>query len=266
MYNRNVCFSSKGVISMISKLSLDQMNALSISELELLRYLDGHKLEIQDLSIQKLAQMRFVSTATIMRLCKKIGFKGYSELKFYLKEEAQNQIQVNQNPTIQDVIKMNLRSIEETASHLDDHMLEKIVDVMLASKTIHFFGKGITSTILSYISKLLLTRGVINGYYEDTHIAYIAAEQMSEDDVVFICSLSGSTHQTIRMGQIAKSRGAKVITITTTTQNELSKIADYAISFHSEGDLIKPDDIVSREPILFILNTIVTLYFNKKKT
>ena len=250
---------------LISKLSLDQINALSISELELLRYLDGHKLEIQDLSIQKLAQMRFVSTATIMRLCKKIGFKGYSELKFYLKEEANQDVEINPNPTIRDVIKMNLMSIEETAARLDEKMLDHIVDVMLEAKCIHFFGKGITSTILSYISKLLLTRGVINGYYEDTHIAYIAAEQMTSSDVVFICSLSGSTHQTIRMGQIAKSRGAKVITITTNTQNELSKIADFALSFQSQGDLIKPDDIVSREPILFILNIIVSLYFNRKK-
>ena len=248
---------------MISKLTIEQINGLSISELELLRYLDGHKEEIQDLSIQKLANMRFVSTATIIRLCKKIGYNGYSELKYHLKQEAQNDQNSRQSETVKNIIDKNLLMIRQTSELIDEESIEKIVNTMKDANRIHFFGKGITSTILSYFSKLLLTRGIINGYYEDTHIAYIAAEQMTDKDVLFLCSLSGTTHQTVRMGQIAKSRGATVISVTINSQNELSKIADYPLCFHNEQGVNKPNDIISREPIFFILNVIITAYFNK---
>ncbi|HBP26258.1 MAG TPA: hypothetical protein DD618_04830 [Acholeplasmatales bacterium] len=72
---------------MLSKINIDIINSLTISELDVLRFVDNNKKQILDWSIQTLSKTTFVSTATIMRLCKKLGYSGFSELKYRLKEE-----------------------------------------------------------------------------------------------------------------------------------------------------------------------------------
>ncbi|WP_025724386.1 MurR/RpiR family transcriptional regulator [Acholeplasma granularum] len=251
---------------MINKMTINQLNSLSILELELLRYLDSHKSEIQNLSIQKLAEMRFVSTATIIRLCKKIGFKGYIELKYYLQEETLKDSLRLKTTGVIDVLNNSVETINKTSKMLNLKQVEALIDLMLEpNKRIHFFGKGLNSTILSYFNKLLLTRGVISGFYEDTHIAYIAAEKMNKDDIVVLCSLSGKTHQVIRMAQISKSRSATIVTVTSNDPNEIAKSADFPFSFYKSEEHIGPDDIASREAIMFILNIIFQEYLKRKK-
>ena len=87
---------------------------------------------------------------------------------------------------------------------------------------------------------------------------------MTSNDMLIACSLSGNTHQVVRAAQIAKSRGAKVITITRNTENELSKIGDINLSICTEHSPTNVSDISSRVPMLFILNIIATSYIKKK--
>lgn len=72
---------------MFTRIGIDTINSLTISELDILRFIDNNKKEILKMSIQDLSKAVFFSTTSIMRLCKKIGFSGFSELKFYVKEE-----------------------------------------------------------------------------------------------------------------------------------------------------------------------------------
>ncbi len=87
---------------------------------------------------------------------------------------------------------------------------------------------------------------------------------MNENDILIVCSLSGNTHQVVRATQIAKSRNAKVITITKNVNNELSKIGDINISICSDNNPKSISDISSRVPMLFVLNIIITFYIKKK--
>ena len=46
-----------------------------------LRYLLEHSEEIPQLSVKELSQRSFSSAATIVRLCRKLGFEGYRDLQ-----------------------------------------------------------------------------------------------------------------------------------------------------------------------------------------
>lgn len=249
---------------MLSTISIETINSLTISELDVLRFVDNNKKLVLDWSIKNLSQKTFVSTATIMRLCKKLGFSGFSELKYYLKEKVCYEERTKRPATFDDLINQNVKSIVETAKMLDEAMIMEVVSHMKAKTNIHFFGKGLTSTVLNYASKQLLTYNRSNFNYEDTHIAYLVAESMNENDLLFVCSLSGNTHQVVRMAQIAKSRNATVVTITSSNNNELSKIGDYNFAIHKEEEECRQYDISSRLPILFILNIIISIYIDSK--
>lgn len=249
---------------MFTRIGIDIINSLTISELDILRYIDNNKKEILDMSIQDLSKTVFFSTTSIMRLCKKIGFSGFSELKYYVKEEMKNAEQRLANETYESIVNSNVESIVETAKLLDKEKVNAIVDLMLSKERIHFFGKGLTSTVLEYASKQLLTCNRANFNYLDTHIAYLACESMSDKDMLIVCSLSGNTHQVVRAAQIAKSRNAKVITITKNVNNELSKIGDINISICSDNNMKNTSDISSRVPMLFVLNIIITIYTKRR--
>lgn len=249
---------------MLSTISIETINSLTISELDVLRFIDNNKKLVLDWSIQNLSQATFVSTATIMRLCKKLGLSGFSEIKYHLKEEVCHE-EINKRPaTFKDLISQNIKSIVETSKMLDEEKVMQVVNHMKQKKNIHFFGKGLTSTVLNYCSKQLLTYNRSNFNYQDTHIAYLVAESMSENDLLFVCSLSGNTHQVVRMAQIAKSRNAIVVTISARSDNQLSKIGDYNFAIYKEEEECRQYDISSRLPILYILNIIISIYIDIK--
>ncbi len=250
---------------MLSKISIEIINSLTISELDVLRFIDNNKSVILDYSIQNLAKETFVSTATIIRLCKKLGYSGFSELKYYIREEINHIEKYRKSATFDQILSHNVKSITETAAMLEEGKITEIVNKMLNREVkIHFFGKGLTSTVLDYASKQLLTYNRANFVYHDTHIAYLAAESMDENDLLFVASLSGYTHQVVRMAQIAKSRKACVVTISTNKENDLAKIGDYNFTVFEDVNRSERHDIASRIPILFILNVIITLYIDKK--
>ena len=249
---------------MITKLSMDVLNSLTISEMDVLKYIESNKLVVLDMSVHDLALKTYVSTATIMRLCKKIGFSGFTEFKYCLKDEIQLKEAYYENESFEKIIKNNINSMIETSKLLDEKDVNQVVEWMKEEKKIHLFAKGLTSTITEYVSKQLMTFSRENYNYKDTHIAYLAAEKMTENDLVILCSLSGCTHQLIRMGQIAKGCKAKVVTITGYGGNDLSKIGDVNFHICIEESSHSRYDIESRLPMLLILNVIISLYVQNK--
>lgn len=249
---------------MLSTIKIETINSLTISELDVLRFIDNNKKLFLDCSIKELSGVTFVSTATIMRLCKKLGFSGYLEFKYHIKEEVFHEENNKKPASFDDLVSENIRAIVETAKMIDEQKVKEVVNHMKGNKRIHFFGKGLTSTVLHYASKQLLTANRSNFNYQDTHIAYLASESMTENDLLFVASMSGKTHQVVRMSQIAKSRNATVVTISSNNNNELSKIGDYNFTFYKE-DKTRQFDIASRLPILFILNIIITILVDTDK-
>ena len=67
-------------------LFLDYANDKNLTEAEkdIIQFLIEKKLAGKTLSIRAAANDLFVSTATIIRLCKKLGFSGYSEFIYNL--------------------------------------------------------------------------------------------------------------------------------------------------------------------------------------
>lgn len=249
---------------MISKISVEMINSMSLSELDVLRYIDNNREKVIELSIQDLAKEAFVSTATIMRFCKKLGYSGFSELKFFLKEEVQNDDRSLQSTDYESVVSCNLVSITNTIKNLNKEVVDNVVLAMLRAKRIHFFGKGLTESILNYAVKLLYTSGTAVSQYEDTHLAYIMAERMNQDDLLFVASLSGNTHQIVRMAQIAKSRNATVVTITKNDINELTSIGNYSLGVETDGIVTHPADFASRIPMLLVLNIVITMFAGQR--
>ena len=60
---------------------------LNQSDLHIWKYINAHRKESYNLTIDELASRCNVSRTTILRFAQKLSLKGYSELKVYLKWE-----------------------------------------------------------------------------------------------------------------------------------------------------------------------------------
>lgn len=248
---------------MLQKTNIEVINSLSISELDVLRFIDNNKELVLTSSIYGLAEKAFVSTATIVRLAKKLGFSGFTELKYYIREELAEEKKVISESTYVSIIDKHKNIFDETINQLDEQNIYQIVESMKKASRIHFFAKGLNTMTVEYASKLLLTVGIQNTVYTDTHIAYLAAEKMNEHDLFFLCSLSGHTHQVLRTALIAKNKGAKIVSLTSNIKNELYDIADFKLSTASNMELVRPKDIAARFMFMLIFDILIAVYIQK---
>ncbi len=61
--------------------------SLTRSEEELMDFIEKNFKEIPNYSAIKLCEEAYSSQATLNRVCKKLGFRGFSELKFSIEED-----------------------------------------------------------------------------------------------------------------------------------------------------------------------------------
>ena len=59
---------------------------LSEMDLDILTYVVKHQKEVQNANIIALANAVHVSKSSVLRMTKKLGFSGYTEFKYFLKQ------------------------------------------------------------------------------------------------------------------------------------------------------------------------------------
>ena len=255
-------------LALFQHFSPDVINALSPLELELLRYINAHKEEVIDMSIQELARCNFTSTTTIIRLCKKLNLEGYSHLKFFLRELIANHSSAPGNYaslSLSELLAEELEDIERTAKNIDLNAVQEIAALMHQKTQIHFFAKGLTSIVFEYASRHLLSLSRHVTLYQDTHIAYIQAEHLTENDIVFLASLSGETQQVVRVAQIAQAKKAKIVTFTVNPTSTLSRIGDYHFIMSNNASTTLDIDTKSRCQLMLILNIIIKAFVQQSE-
>lgn len=252
---------------MFHHFSPDVINSLSSLELELLRYINAHKEEVIGMSIQELARCNFTSTTTIIRLCKKLNLEGYSHLKFFLRELIASQSSSGNYASFSlgELLAEELEDIERTAKNIDLNAVQEIATLMHQKTQIHFFAKGLTNIVFEYASRHLLSLSRHVTLYQDTHIAYIQAERLTENDIVFLASLSGETQQVVRVAQIAQAKKAKIVTFTVNPTSTLSRIGDYHFIMSNNASTTLDIDTKSRCQLMLILNIIVKAFVQQSE-
>lgn len=246
---------------MFQKYDSDILNSLTQNELTLLRYIDANQREVLTFSIQRLAKEAFTSTATILRLCKKLKLTGYSELKFVMRRQLEGESEApvaGVSPA--EVFKSLYENLEHTARFIDTKALERVVEFLLSDTRIHLYGGGFSAMALEYMHRFLLSVGRTCIFYNTAPLAYRAAGKMDGQDFLLIASASGATPSVIRTAQLAKNSGACVAAISTLNHTPLSKLADLNFYTFIEDRDYYGTDIKPRFSLFYMVDLILESY------
>lgn len=206
-----------------------KVNKLNELELSVYQYVVSNLEEVSEMTIRELSNSCHVSTASILRFCNKLGFSGYSELRYVIKQklnEYDSQVieeffesSVHINNFLKRVNKENYRKT-----------LEPAIEMIINARHIVFSGIG-TSGILGEYGSRCFTNMKMNAY-SILDPFYPIPPRGLENTLAIIISVSGETVQMIEKLEDFKLYGAKVLSITNNEESTISRMADYNLSYY----------------------------------
>ena len=201
------------------------------------------------MKVQEVADELYTSPASVIRFCKKLGFSGFSEFKAALKVELfQNGKEETKTHHSTDFLKDVHKTIQLIQEDTVDWLLEKI----------HHCRR-----VAAEFVKRLQVIGKPAFWYDDSSLMNISAKQMTAEDLVVAISVSGETSLVIAAANMAKSRGATIVSVTNLGSNTLSDMADENIYVNSTYFVKSNIEIRSRLQLCLVCEYIFFRYLER---
>lgn len=263
-------------MSLLKKLEL--ANHFSSAEKSIADYVLNNTSEVLNLSTTQLAKKTFTSPATIVRLCQKLDFKGYSDFKIALSANLQyilsHKENINANFPFQKntnlshisntIAKLYKESIDETLQLVNDEVLRETVILLDKAKVIDIYGVSGPLRIASDFQYKMFRIG------KDVRIAPMVNEQLfqaaqaDKSHCAILVSYSGETEEVIKAAQILKKKHIPMIGITSIGDNQLSKYCQYILNVDSREQIYnKISTLGSTLSIHLIFDILYTSIFSR---
>ncbi|MEE0334077.1 MAG: MurR/RpiR family transcriptional regulator [Catenibacterium mitsuokai] len=127
-----------------------QVESLNETETYVYNYVVKNTKKVLNESIRELANDTHVSTATVMRFCKKMGCEGFTELKYRLKENVE--VQKTKEDDVNDQFDDFIEKVK-SSDYLES--IRRASEIIKQSDSILTFGIGSNSDFAKYTSRLL---------------------------------------------------------------------------------------------------------------
>ncbi|MEQ3711639.1 MAG: MurR/RpiR family transcriptional regulator [Tateyamaria sp.] len=263
----------------ISDLIQDMLDDLTRAERQLaLSVLEGYPASGLG-PLSALAKDAGVSVPTVARMVQKLGYKGYPEFQAGLREElkatvktpiAKHDSWAEAAPSghiLNRFTEAVLENIRHTLGQIDPDTFDHACDLM-ADKERHIYivGGRITHTLAEYF---FLHMQVVRPNL--THVPSTSNTwphyllNAKEGDVFVIFDVRRYENNTLKLAEIAKSRGAKLILITDQWRSPIHQMSDICFS----NRIGAPSAWDSMATIMLLLETIIsavqTLNWNETK-
>lgn len=252
----------------------DVYNKLNTAEKKAAQYILENPSDIIHFSITELADGSKVSETTIFRLCNKIGYKGYQELKIRLAgafmEPIQNiheEIKEEDNMYIimHKILNSNMYSIENTMKINKSEELDRAVEMILKAEQLLFFGMGGSEAIATDACNKFIRTGIRCLTSTDSHYQAILAALVKKDDVIFAFSYSGSNKELIESIKIGRDNGAKVISVTSNAKSPIERVSDIILTSYGKEYMYRSEAMESRITSLILIDCLYVGVALKRK-
>ncbi|SEN00275.1 MurR/RpiR family transcriptional regulator [Lihuaxuella thermophila] len=217
---------------------------------QIIEYILKNKKEVANMSIQCLAAKLFTVPNTIVRLSKKLGYDGYSQLKNSLKDEIQREPE--------DSLFFH---IQKTFSIIDPDQMKMAAKLIHEARHVLFFGVGDTAPFCEMMVKHLKVVGKQSAFYLHRHEILYEMNRSHKKDVLFLISLSGETPQVLEVAKVGKSKGIRTISLTQFSKNSLQQLADVNLYCYAPIQTLNGYDVSDRTPIMIVLRKFAEYYW-----
>lgn len=218
-----------------------------------------------DLTITELAQAASTSETTVLRFCKRLGLRGYPQLRLALaaesampREQRMTGSDISADDTIDDIIDkvaaVDSSAVEETAQQLDRVALKAAADAVARATRVDVYGIGASAIVGVDLQQKLHRIGVVSFAWNDPHIALTSATLLTRQDVAIGISHSGATAETIESLAVAHKRGATTVALTNFPLSPLALAADIVLTTAARETSLRSGATASRIAALTVVD------------
>lgn len=249
------------------------MSKLRDSEKKIVEFIQNNQEEIIHLSITEVSERSETSESSVVRLCKRLGYKGFQDLKIHLAKEVIEPVKqihevIEKGDNVmtikKKVFQSNIQALYDSLEVCDDEQLLKAVATIRKARTIEFYGTGGSGTVALDAQHKLLKLGIKSSAYIDPTLQAMSASVLQEEDVVVGISHTGASTDVLNSMKIAKESGATLICITNSSKSPITTISDIILQTASKETLFRTDAIASRVAQLTIIDILVAGIANEK--
>ena len=241
-------------------------NDMTDVDKKIANYINENKELISKLSVSELAESANVSSASIVRFSRKLGYGGFGELKIEiakdltLKSKDYSYIvkdsDVGINNIVNNITNKTIEVITNTTKLNELDIIEKSIKEIINAKNVYVFGVGGSALVALDLQQKLLRINKPTITFLDSHTQLMVSSNLDKDDIAIGISYSGKSKEVIKSIENAKSKGVKCISITKYGENDLNKICDINLFVSNIENKLREGAISSRIAILTLIDII----------
>lgn len=200
-------------------------------------------------SITRLAEKSAVSTPTVARMVQKLGFSGFPEFQAALRDELEAQIsnpiakrdswseQAPQEHILNRFTETVIENIRQTLAHVEPVDFDAVVGLLAdGTRAVYIAGGRITHALSEYFHlHLQVIRKHVQHVRTTSNAWPHALLDLEENDVVVIFDIRRYENSTLKMAEIARARGARIVLVTDQWQSPISRYADFSFNCRIEA-------------------------------
>ncbi|WP_230964280.1 MurR/RpiR family transcriptional regulator [Lacticaseibacillus paracasei] len=215
-------------------------------------------------SLRDLSKKIGVSTATISRFGRQLGFSSFDQLKLALLKEidatTQGDVDTNDNSlsSARKTINANISALEGTLSFLTQEQIDHSVDLLLNADKVAIFGLG-SSNVLAQAAYHTFLRLPLNLVVDaDYHMQLMDANKLTNHDVAIVISHTGNDTDILALVDLLAAHYVPTIAVTSYATSPLAKRVKNAFFSISEDTRYRSDALISMTSQLAIFDVLFT--------
>lgn len=234
------------------------LSDLSRNERRIADYVLKYPQNVKNFSSEALAAACDASRSTVVRLCQKMGYQGFSEFKYALLHDQSSKMEIASSvPEIykddyieqskMDTLHYYCSSLLQMETLVNSATLNEIVDTLAFANRVIALGYSHSSFSAQQLSFRLNRFGIDCHTLQDSSLMANYERILKQGDAVVIFSISGRIEYEAFVSEYRKNR-AKVILITMTQDSALSNIVDATVTLphlSSRSSFYPMDDAIT---------------------
>lgn len=215
---------------------------LSSAEKKLATFLQQSQNLSDNLTISSLAQASKVSTATVSRFAKSLGYANFAALRVALISEVQRngalfeEVEANDDAltVAHKVFAANQHSLSSTLALLDQGDLEQAVKLLTAARKVSFFGLGGSNVVAADAYHKFMRTPLDVNFNTDFHLQLMQAARLQAQDCAVVISHTGRDEQVLQLVHQLQAHQVPLIVLTSFAKSPLAQKS--TVTFISMAD------------------------------
>ena len=210
----------------------ENYDKLSISEQQVIDFVMKQP-AVETTTLKKIKQEVLVSSSTVIRACKKLGYNTFNDLRYdiRLSKELEKSKEATLSSNFNQLKDQLTIEFNRTMSILNQDF-DSFAETIVNARRIFCIGSGSSYMVVAdFNRKLKLVDLWANDYFELYSIQRIP-EISTDKDVIITFSLGGASKEINESILSAKQNGTKVLAVTSLTASPLAKISDQIINIY----------------------------------